>query len=494
MRILFAASEAAPFCKAGGLGDVIGSLPKALHKAGEDVAVILPLYGSIFNTAAAPNERVRKQREAWIERLETVAYYEVWVGWRHQNCRLARLMEDGITYYFVDNEYYFGHRDQLYGYYDDGERYIFFSQCVLAALPFLGRVDVLHCHDWQTAAVPLLLHHHYGHLDTHRGIKTVFTIHNLRFQGRYGAEIVPELLSLPADFAKREEIEYFGDVNLMKAALYYADAITTVSPTYAQEIRTTWYGEGLDGVLNRFSYKLTGILNGLDMDAVNPATDYRIAFPFTNYEEKKPNKEAFQREFALPVRPEAMMIGFVSRLDNQKGLDLIERVIHDILRLDVQFVLLGTETTAPGARHTHEDFFRGIENNYRDKARSFILFDPTLAQKIYAACDLFLMPSAFEPCGLSQMFAMRYGALPLVRETGGLKDTVVPYNQFTGEGTGFSFNHYNAHEMLHIIEWANELYHDHQEDVWAKLVDHAMACDFSWDKSAQQYIQVYHRL
>ena len=493
MHILFAASEAAPYAKSGGLGDVIGSLPQALKHAGQDVSVILPLYSFMLDVEGAPNDRLRAQRAQFRDQMKLVAHFTVTVGWRHQECRLCMLTgAEGIPFYFVDNPYYFD-RDQLYGYYDEAERYIFFSQCVLAAIPYMGCVDIIHCHDWQTAAIPLLLHYSYAAQPAYQAIHTVFTIHNLRFQGRFPASVVPDLLGLPAGLAQSEELEFYGDVNLMKAALYFADAITTVSPTYAREIRTLWYGEGLDGVLNRFSYKLTGIVNGLDMEAVNPARDVHLAHPFSDYDGKMANKLAFQHEYALPEGTDKLMIGFISRLDNQKGLDLIECVIRDVLRLDVQFVLLGTQAAAPGERKTHEDFFRQLENDYRSQVRSFILFDVALAQKIYAACDLFLMPSAFEPCGLSQMMAMRYGALPLVRETGGLKDTVEPYNQFTQEGDGFSFDHYNAHDMLHVIEWAYDIYH-HDRPSWEAMARRAMAKDFGWQQPAQAYIEVYEGL
>jgi len=321
----------------------------------------------------------------------------------------------------------------------------------------------------------------------------VFTIHNLRFQGRFSPSIVSDLLGMPAEMAQSEELEFYGDVNLMKAAFYYADAITTVSPTYAKEIRTLWYGEGLDGVLNRFAYKLTGIVNGIDMDSINPATDVHLSHPYSDYDGKQANKLALQNEYALPVGTDKLMVGFISRLDNQKGLDLIEHVIRDALKLDIQFVLLGTQAVSPGEKKTHEEFFRQLEKDYPEQVRSFIMFDVGLAQKIYAACDLFLMPSAFEPCGLSQMMAMRYGSLPLVRETGGLKDTVIPYNQFTQEGDGFSFDHYNAHDMLHVIEWAYDVYH-HDRTSWDAMARRAMVKDFSWDGPAREYLEVYEGL
>ncbi len=493
MRVLFAASEAAPFAKSGGLGDVIGALPKFLKKKGQDVSVILPLYQMITDVDSARSETVRSQRAFVRDHMKLIAHFSVSVGWRTQECRLYRLdTAEKIPYFFVSNPYYFD-RPQLYGYYDEAERFIFFCQSVLAALPYLGDIDVIHCHDWQTAAIPLLLHYQYVDQVPYRNIRTVFTIHNLRFQGRFPSSIVPDLLGFPDSMAGSEELEYYGDINLMKAAVFYADAVTTVSPTYAQEIRTVWYGEGLDGVMNRFSYKLTGIVNGIDTSVLDPSKDLLISHPFKDYDGKHLNKLAFQNEYDLPVSTDKMMIGFISRLDNQKGLDLIERVMEEILRLDVQFVLLGTQAVAPGEPKKHEDYFRNLEASHHDKVRSFIMFDTALAQKIYASCDLFLMPSAFEPCGLSQMIAMRYGALPLVRETGGLKDTVQPYNQYTQEGDGFSFERYNAHDMLHVLEKAYDLFL-HDRSSWEILARRAMKKDFSWKEPAAQYLNIYRRI
>lgn len=480
MRILFASSEVAPYVKSGGLGDVVGSLPAALSHQGATTMVIAPLYG------------VLKRRAEIYDAMEEIACYQVQVGWRHQFCRLLQVKDAVVPTYFVENDYYFK-RDQFYGYYDDGERFIFFSQAVLAALPYVGGADIIHCHDWQTAAIPLLLHQHYAHLPEYSRIKTVFTIHNLRFQGRFAPSMVNELIGLPANSPAWRDLEFYQGVNLMKAALYHSDAVTTVSPTYAEEIRTSWYGEGLDGVLNDIAHKLTGIVNGIDVDSVNPANDKRIYFPYADLNGKKINKMAFQKEFGLPQKENTMLIGVVSRLDAQKGFDLIECVMKEILDLDVQFVLLGTQSVGPGEEPHYEHFFRQVEAENPDKARCFIKFDLGIAQKIYAASDLFLMPSAFEPCGLSQMMSMRYGTLPLVRETGGLKDTVAAYNPTTGTGTGFSFTNYNAHDMLHVLEMALEVYKT-KPDAWTKLAESAMLVDFSWNKSAAEYMDIYNKL
>ena len=480
MRILFASSEVAPYAKSGGLGDVVGSLPAALAHLGVTTMVIAPLYASL------------KNKSEIYDAMEEVACYQVQVGWRHQFCRLMQIKDAVVPTYFVENDYYFK-RDQFYGYYDDGERFIFFSQAVLASLPYLGGADIIHCHDWQTAAIPLLLHQHYGHLPEYTQIKTVFTIHNLRFQGRFAPSVVNELIGLPPGSAAWRDLEFYQGVNLMKAALYHSDAVTTVSPTYAQEIRTSWYGEGLDGVLNDISYKLSGIVNGIDTEAVNPAHDRRIYYPYSDLEGKRINKLAFQKEYCLPQRENTMMIGVVSRLDAQKGFDLIECVMKEILDLGVQFVLLGTQSVGPGEEPHYENFFRWVEKTHPNQARCFIQFDLDIAQKIYAASDLFLMPSAFEPCGLSQMMAMRYGTLPLVRETGGLKDTVAAYNPETGTGTGFSFTNYNAHDMLHVIELALQVYKA-KPQAWRKLAESAMLVDFSWNKSAQAYLDIYRSL
>lgn len=479
MRVLFACSEVAPYIKSGGLGDVTGSLPPELNRVGVETLVIAPLYGTL------------KRRRGFYQELEEVACYQVQVGWRHQFCRLLRV-NGNVPVYFIENDFYFK-REQFYGYYDDGERFVFFSQAVLAAVPYLGGVDVIHCHDWQTAAIPLLLNIYYRHLPDYSNLRTVFTIHNLRFQGRFNIRAAQELLNLGPESPCWKDLEYDDGINLMKAALFHSNWVTTVSPTYAREIRSAWYGEGLDAVLNIISDKLTGVLNGIDMDAVDPSKDERIYHPYRDASGKAVNKLAFQREYDLPQKKDALMIGVVSRLDAQKGFDLIQRVMEEILRLNVQFVLLGTQSVSPGEQPMYEYFFRNVEHRYRDKARCFIQFDVVVAQKIYAASDLFLMPSAFEPCGLSQMMAMRYGSLPLVRETGGLKDTVVPYNHVTGEGTGFSFANYNAHDMLHVIEEAERLFRNAPE-TWNSLVEQAMAADFSWRKSALEYKEIYERV
>ncbi|MED4977125.1 glycogen synthase GlgA [Heyndrickxia faecalis] len=473
MNVLFAASECAPFIKTGGLGDVIQALPKALKKAGIHPAVILPKY-----------EDLKPEVKA---RLSFMGSLTVPVGWRKQYCGIETLEEGGIRYYFLDNEYYFK-RHGSYGYFDDGERFSFFSRAVLEALPYLNeKPDVIHCHDWQTGPIPVLLKAHFPSHPFYQGIKTMFTIHNLRYQGVFPKSVLSDLLDLSELYFHVDGLEFYGNVSYLKAGIAYADAITTVSPTYAREIQTPYYGENLDGFLRMKSNRLEGIINGIDTDAYNPKTDDALFFTYEDYPGKLKNKKALQEAFHLQVDSGIPVISMVTRLVEQKGIDLVLHVIHEMLSLNVQFVLLGT------GEHQYEEAFRHLESQYPGQVSVHIYFDEALSHKIYAGSDLFLMPSKFEPCGIGQLIAMRYGTLPLVRETGGLKDTVKPYNEFTGEGNGFSFTNYNAHDMLYTIERAVWFFR-YQPKTWQSLSERVMGLDFSWVHSANAYIRLYEEL
>ncbi|MDF2926075.1 MAG: glgA [Paenibacillaceae bacterium] len=476
MRILFAASEAVPFIKSGGLADVIGSLPEALQGQGLNVRVILPKYGDI----------------PWHfkEKLKTCKTFSVYLGWRNQYCGIQEMELNGIHYYFVDNEFYFG-RKGMYGYGDDAERFIYFSRAVLEALPHLNfKPDIIHCHDWQTGLVPYLLRRVYMAHPFYQSIRTVFTIHNLRYQGRFNRMLMQDLLDIGDEaFSVGGGLEYHGDGNCMKAALTYADLITTVSKTYAEEIQTEYYGEGLEGVLRQRSARgeLAGIVNGLDNALFDPMKDANLAEPFRNsLPKKRKNKTALQAELGLKVDESIPMIGIVSRLVDQKGFDLIQAVIDDILAENLQIVVLGT------GDGKFEHLFRNKAYWHPDKLSAHITFHDGLARKIYAASDMFLMPSQFEPCGLGQLIAFRYRSVPIVRETGGLKDTVMAFDESTGEGTGFTFYAYNAHEMLYAIKRALECYRT--EEQWSTLVKNISKYDFSWEQSAKQYVGLYEQI
>ncbi|WP_110927964.1 glycogen synthase GlgA [Bacillus massiliglaciei] len=473
MNVLFAASECAPFIKTGGLGDVIGALPKALQKQGINISVILPKFGDLpFR---------------YKEEMEYITSIEVPVGWRRQFCGIEKLVADGITYYFLDNEYYFK-RHGSYGFYDDGERFAFFSRGVLEALPILkDKPDIIHCHDWQTGPVSVLLKSHYRSHPFYKDIKTVFTIHNLKYQGVFSKNVLSELLDLSDLYFHMDGLEFYGSVSYMKAGLAFSDKLTTVSPSYAEEIQTPYYGENLDGFLKKRSHEFSGIVNGVDYDEYNPSIDSHLFETYEDYEGKMVNKRKLQESLNLPVNDEIPVISMVTRLVDQKGMDLVLRVFHEIMSQKVQFVLLGT------GDERFEQALRELAQQYPEQVSVNIFFDEGLARKIYAGSDLFLMPSQFEPCGIGQLIAMRYGTLPIVRETGGLRDTVIPYNQFTGEGNGFSFANYNAHEMLYIIEQAVALYR-FQPMKWKELVSHAMAEDYSWAASSQKYIELYESL
>lgn len=473
MHILFAASECAPFIKTGGLGDVIGALPKALKKQGVGVSVILPKFEDL------PFE--------FKQEITHQISIEVPVGWRNQFCGIEKMVRDGITYYFLDNQYYFK-RHGSYGYYDDGERFAFFSRAVLEALPYLEETpDIIHCHDWQTGPISVLLKAHYRNHPLYQNIKTVFTIHNLRYQGVFSKSVLSELLDLSELYFHMDGLEYYGNVSYLKAGLAYSDYVTTVSPSYAEEIQTDHYGEHLDGFLRKRNHQLRGIINGVDYELYDPKNDTFIFNPYSTYEGKLENKRMLQEQLNLQVDDSIPMISMVTRLVDQKGIDLVLRVFHEIMKQNVQFVLLGT------GEWYYETVFRDLANQYPGRVSVNTFFNEGFSRKVYAGSDMFLMPSQFEPCGIGQLIALRYGTLPLVRETGGLRDTVKPYNQFTDEGNGFSFTNYNAHEMLYVIEQAVGLYR-FQPKKWKQIAQKAMKLDYSWDASSKEYIALYKSL
>jgi starch synthase len=471
LRVLFAASECVPLCKTGGLADVVGALPKELAKMDVDPCIILPFYSIL-------PESIRKKSDL-------VATFDITLGWKNQYAGLMTCTHYGRRYYFIDNEEYFK-RDALYGYYEDTERYLFFSLAVLEAVKYIGGVDIIHCNDWQSAFIPLALKKLYWNVEGYSDIKTIVTIHNLRFQGKMGISDFISMLRLTGHEFWLGEVLHDGQANMLKAGILNADWVTTVSPTYAQEIKNAFYGETFEDYMNGISPKLSGILNGIDISSFNPRRDSKIYFNYNNSEGKAENKKALFKEYNLKGK-KSMVIGMVTRLDRQKGLDLVLYAIHTMLKLDIKFVLLGT------GEAKYEQAFSKIENMYPDKVRCFIMYDDALARKIYSASDAFLMPSMFEPCGLGQLIAMRYGALPIVRETGGLKDTVVPYNKLTGEGTGFSFANYNGDELLSTVEMAYDVYKNKASD-FTTMVARAMAANFSWSSSATEYKKLYDML
>lgn len=478
LNVVFASAEAAPFVKTGGLGDVAGSLPHALKEAGANVIVMVPKY----DTIAAE----------YKNRMEHLCEFYVPLGWRNEYCGLERLNWKGVDYIFLDNERYFG-RGYPYGFFDDGERFAFFSKAVVESLQHLPEgftCDILHCNDWHTAMAPVFLREFYQALPLYQNVRTVFSIHNIAFQGQYSAKVLNDILGLAHIPAASYQLTCGPDaINYMQGALNYTDAITTVSPTYAAEIQTPEYGEHLDGILRRRSGILTGIVNGIDLDSFNPATDQRIAANYTRGDRsgKAECKRRLQEELGLEVRDDRPLMVMVTRLTRQKGLDLVTYALDRILSGGVQVAVLGTGDA------DYENALRYFEGKYPGTMAARIQFDAALSQRMYAGADMFLMPSLFEPCGLSQMIAMRYGTLPIVRETGGLKDTVQPYNQFTGEGTGFSFANFNGDEMADTVFRAARLFWDDRK-AWNKLVDNAMDADFSWEKSANTYLDVYYGL
>lgn len=475
MQIVFASAECAPFVKTGGLGDVAGSLPAALVRAGAEVIVMVPKYATI--------------KDEYKAQMEHFADFYVSLGWRNEYCGLEKLEHDGVTYMFVDNERYFA-RDYPYGFFDDGERFAFFSKAITESLQHLPadfECDILHCNDWQTALAPVFLREFYQGLPLYDRVKTVFSIHNVAFQGQFSDTVMEDILGVAHIPAAATQLRCDAcSINYMLGALHYADAITTVSPTYASEIQTPEFGEGLDGVLRERSYALQGILNGIDVAAFDPATDKRIAANYTvdDRSGKAVCKAKLQEELGLEVRDDRPLMVMVTRLTRQKGMDLVMYALDRILSGGVQVAVLGT-----GDRD-YEDGLRYFQDKYPGTMAARIEFDPALSQRMYAAADMFLMPSKFEPCGLSQIIAMRYGTLPIVRETGGLKDTVIPYNEFTGEGTGFSFTNFNGDEMGDAVFRAARLFRDNRE-AWNQLVTQAMSQDFSWTRSADKYLDLY---
>ena len=475
MQIVFASAECAPFVKTGGLGDVAGSLPAALVRAGAEVIVMVPKYATI--------------KDEYKAQMEHFSDFYVSLGWRNEYCGLEKLEHDGVTYMFIDNERYFA-RDYPYGFFDDGERFAFFSKAITESLQHLPagfECDILHCNDWQTALAPVFLREFYQGLPLYDRVKTVFSIHNVAFQGQFSDTVMEDILGVAHIPAAASQLRCDAcSVNYMLGALRYADAITTVSPTYANEIQTPEFGEGLDGVLRERSYALQGILNGIDVAGFDPATDKRIAANYTVEDRsgKAVCKAKLQEELGLEVRDDRPLMVMVTRLTRQKGMDLVMYALDRILAGGVQVAVLGT-----GDRD-YEDGLRYFQDKYPGTMAARIEFDPALSQRMYAAADMFLMPSKFEPCGLSQIIAMRYGTLPIVRETGGLKDTVIPYNEFTGEGTGFSFSNFNGDEMGDAVFRAARLFWDNR-DAWNQLVTQAMSQDFSWTRSADKYLDLY---
>lgn len=477
-RILFAASEAVPFIKTGGLADVTGSLPQYFDKEEYEVRIILPKYLCI-------EEEMRKK-------MRFLCHFYVNLGWRKQYAGIFETKYQGITYYFVDNEYYFAGEHPYHNLHEDVEKFAFFSKAVLEALPYLDYCpDIIHCHDWQTGLIPVFLHTLYGDENYYAGIKTVFSIHNMKFQGRWHLQAVMDVTGLPEQIFVPDKLESYGEANYLKGGVIYADAVTTVSPTYAFEITTQQGGEGLDGLMRQVSDKLYGILNGIDTEVYNPRTDPYIRAQFNDKDvirQKAKNKSALQEEMGLEQNPEAMLIGIVSRMTSQKGFDLIAYVMDELMEQEnVQFVVLGT------GEEQYENMFRYFGEKYPKRLKANIGYSEDVAHRIYASCDTFLMPSLFEPCGLSQMMSMRYGTIPIVRETGGLKDTVTPYNEYERTGNGFSFANYNAHEMLHVIRYALEIFEKRRTE-WEGLIKRAMAEDNSWENSAKCYQELYLRI
>ena len=470
-KVLMLSSEVAPYAKSGGLGDVLGALPQELAKFGHDIRVVLPKYGLIEND--------------YVEQMQFLFYIYVPVGWRWKYCGVFSLIRNGVTYYFLDNEYYFG--DLVLYRWDDLERFAFYDKACLEILTKLDfKPDVIHCNDWQTGMVPVMLKAYYDKNEFYRGIKTVFTIHNLKYQGIYSIKAVADFFSVDWEYFSNDKLEFHGSANLMKAGIVYSDAVTTVSPTYAEEIKTPLGGEGLDGLLFARGNSLTGILNGIDYSEYNPEFDRYIEEKYSVsdcIEGKRKNKMALQARLGLPVDGDKPMIGLVSRLVEQKGIDLIADAMNELMGFDIQLVILGT------GEDRYENMFRYFAWTNSQKVSANITFSNELAHQIYAASDLFLMPSLFEPCGLGQIIAMSYGAIPIVRETGGLKDTVIPYNEFTGEGNGFSFAAANARDMLYTLRRA--LHFHSEKDIWHELIKNAMRQNFSWEKSAKMYESIY---
>ncbi|MGT2736017.1 glycogen synthase GlgA [Streptococcus orisratti] len=472
MKIMFVAAEGAPFAKTGGLGDVIGALPKSLVKNGNEVAVVLPYYDVVDAKFSG--------------KIEDVLYFYTYLGWRRVYVGVKRIVRDGVTFYFIDNHDYF-FRGHVYGDWDDGERFAFFQ---IAALELMEKIDfipdILHVHDYHTGMIPFLLKEKYHWINAYKDIKTVFTIHNIEFQGQFDPGMLWDLFGVGFERYADGTLRWNDCLNWMKAAVLYADRVTTVSPSYAEEIKTPQFGKGLDQIMRMESGKLSGIVNGIDTELLNPETDpYLLAhFSADDLSGKAKDKAALQERVGLPVRDDVPLIGIVSRLTDQKGFDLVVNELNNILQNDLQVVVLGTGYA------DYENAFAWFGRNYPEKLSANITFDLELAQQIYAACDLFLMPSAFEPCGLSQMMAMRYGTLPLVHEVGGLRDTVIPYNRFDKTGTGFTFNNFSGYWLTTTLAFALDVYYHHKED-WRELQHNAMTKDFSWDTASLAYEHLY---
>ena len=473
-NILFATSECVPFIKTGGLADVCGSLPKCFDKKYFDTRVIMPKYLCI-------KQELRDQMKYLTHFYMDFCGASIYVG-------ILECVYQGVQFYFIDNEHYFGGPKPYSNFREDVEKFIFFDKAVLSALPLIGfRPNIIHCHDWQTGLIPVYLKDSFQGNEFFRGIKSIMTIHNLKFQGVWDVKTIQILSGLPDYYFTPDKLEHFKDGNMLKGGLVYADAITTVSPTYAEEIKTDFYGEKLNGLLNARANDLRGIVNGIDYDDFNPETDELIDFRYNakNFrKEKIKNKRALQKEMGLAQDDKTMMIGIVSRLTDQKGFDLIAYVMDELCQDNVQIVVLGT------GEEQYENMFRHFDWKYNDKVAANIYYSEPLSHKIYAACDAFLMPSLFEPCGLSQLMSLRYGTVPIVRKTGGLRDTVDPYNEYESTGTGFAFENYNAHEMLSTIRYAEQIYFDKKRE-WNKIIDRAMGTDYSWMASADKYTEMY---
>ena len=472
MKVLFVASEAYPFIKTGGLGDVAYALPKALRKLGIDARVIIPKYSGI--------------PLSFKNCMENITSFTVPVGWRNQYCGLQYLTYDDVPYYFVDNEYYF-ERPEIYGCYDDGERYAYFSKAVLESIKYMGDFvpDIIHCNDWHSGIIPVLLKENYSEDVRYNKIKSIFTIHNLKYQGVFSKEILDGLLNLDEKYFNDDALKFYDAISFMKGGIVFSDAVTTVSDTYAKEIQTPFYGEGLDGLLCSKAEKLYGIVNGIDYELYDPKVDKKI---FHNYDsryrkQKVKNKLKLQEKLGFTGNEDIPMIGIVTRLVKQKGLDLIVDKLQELLSFPIQIVLLGN------GDGYYEDIFKYYASIYPSRISANIIFDEELAQQIYAASDMFLMPSLFEPCGIGQLIALKYGSIPIIRETGGLKDTIIPYNIYTGNGNGFSFTNYNSEELLEAVNRALDLYKD--KTSWSKLIRNAMLSDNSWENSAKSYMNLY---
>ncbi|MFA5577605.1 MAG: glycogen synthase GlgA [Tissierellaceae bacterium] len=473
MKILYVASEVAPFIKTGGLADVAGSLPKAIKDSGQDIRVVMPLYSAIsgeFKTT------LKKEVECFID-----------LGWRRQHLGIFSAIHNGVVHYFIDNEYYFK-RDKIYGEYDDGERFIYFSKAVAVLLRKVDfKADIVHLNDWHSGLVPLYIKDFAKGDRFYEGMRTVFTIHNLKYQGVFDRSILGDIGGLSEDYYGDDGLKFYDKINFMKAGIVYSDALTTVSKTYAEEIKYEFFGEGLEGIIRKNENKLVGIVNGIDYSLYNPAWDKNIAvnYDLESIDKKKDNKTRLQKLYNLPLK-DVPLLAMVSRLVAMKGLDLIVHILDELLQEDIQFVVLGT------GDKEYEDIFKHFQWKYPDKVSSRIYFNERESHLIYAGADIFVMPSMAEPCGISQLISLRYGTLPIVRETGGLKDTVIPYNRFTGKGNGFSFQNFNAHELLNSIRLALNLYED--KGIWNEIMIQAMESKNDWEESSKEYIEIYKEL